>query len=120
MPLQHLLYLEDLSAGMTFTAGPEKISEADIIAFATEFDPQPFHTDPEAAKSTVFKGLAASGWHTMALTMRMIVNGVPLAGGIIGFGGEISWPAATRPATSFPSSARLSRSPPRVRNLPRG
>jgi acyl dehydratase len=93
-----LLYLEDISAGMTFTAGPVKISEAEIIAFAKEFDPQPFHVDPEAAKNTIFKGLAASGWHTMGLTMRMLVEAAaPLAGGIIGFGGEISWPKPTRP-----------------------
>jgi|SRR5215469_7447615 len=93
-----LLYLEDISAGMKFRAGSVKIGEADIIAFAKEFDPQPFHTDPEAAKNTIFKGLAASGWHTMALTMRMLVEGAaPLAGGIIGFGGEISWPRPTRP-----------------------
>jgi acyl dehydratase len=93
-----LLYLEDLSVGMKFQAGPEKISEADIIAFAKEFDPQPFHMDPEAAKNTIFRGLAASGWHTMGVTMRMLVNGAaPLAGGIIGFGGEISWPRPTRP-----------------------
>jgi acyl dehydratase len=93
-----LLYLEDISAGMRFTAGPVTISEAEIIAFAKDFDPQPFHSDPEAAKNTIFKGLAASGWHTMALTMRMLVDGAaPLAGGIIGFGGEISWPKPTRP-----------------------
>jgi len=92
------LYLEDLSVGMRFTAGPVKISEADIIAFAREFDPQPFHTDPEAAKNTIFKGLAASGWHTMALTMRMLVTeAMPLAGGVIGLGCEISWPRPTRP-----------------------
>lgn len=92
-----LLYLEDLSVGMTFAAGPVKIGESDIVAFAKEYDPQPFHTDPEAAKNTVFKGLAASGWHTMALTMRMIVDSAKLAGGIIGFGGEISWPGPVRP-----------------------
>jgi acyl dehydratase len=92
-----LLYLEDLSVGMTFTGGPVKVSEAEILAFAKEYDPQPFHTDPEAAKSTVFKGLAASGWHTMALTMRMIVGCAKLAGGIVGFGGEISWPGPVRP-----------------------
>jgi acyl dehydratase len=91
------LYFEDLSAGMTFTAGPIKISEAEIIAFAKEYDPQAFHTDPVRAENTVFKGLAASGWQTMGLTMRMIVEAVPLAGGVIGFGGEISWPRATRP-----------------------
>jgi acyl dehydratase len=93
-----LLYLEDISAGMRFAAGPVTIGEAEIIAFAKEFDPQPFHMDPEAAKNTVFKGLAASGWHTMGLTMRMLAEGAaPLAGGVIGFGGEISWPKPTRP-----------------------
>jgi acyl dehydratase len=92
-----LLYIEDLSVGMTITAGPVKVSEAEIVAFAKQYDPQPFHTDPEAAKNTVFKGLAASGWHTAALTMRMIVDGVKLAGGAVGFGGEISWPGPTRP-----------------------
>jgi acyl dehydratase len=82
---------------MRFAAGPLTISEAEIIAFAKEFDPQPFHTDPEAAKNTVFKGLAASGWHTMGLTMRMLVKGAaPIAGGLIGFGGEITWPRPTR------------------------
>ncbi len=96
MPMKPL-YLEDLSAGMTFAAGPVKISEADIIAFGKMYDPQPFHIDPEAAKNTIFTGLAASGWHTMALTMRMLVNGAWLAGGVIGFGGEISWPGPVRP-----------------------
>jgi acyl dehydratase len=91
------LYLEDLSAGMTFTAGPIKVTEAEIIAFAKEYDPQPFHTDPVRAVNTVFKGLAASGWQTVGLTMRLIVEAAPLAGGVIGFGGEISWPRATRP-----------------------
>lgn len=91
------LYLEDLSVGMSFTAGPIKITGAEIIAFAKEYDPQPFHTDPVRAVSTVFKGLAASGWQTVGLTMRMIVEAAPLAGGVIGFGGEISWPRPVRP-----------------------
>ncbi len=92
------LYLEDLAVGMKFSAGPEHLSEAEIIAFAKEFDPQPFHTDPERAKNTVFKGLAASGWHTIAVTMRMLVNGaMPFAGGSIGFGAELSWPKPVRP-----------------------
>ncbi len=92
------LYLEDLSPGMKFSAGPLRLSETAIIAFAKEFDPQPFHTDPEAAKHTLFKGLAASGWHTVAVTMRMLVDGgVPLAGGMIGFGAEVAWPAPVRP-----------------------
>ncbi len=92
------LFLEDLSVGMKFTAGPRQVTEQEIIAFAKEFDPQPFHTDPEAAKNTIFKGLAASGWHTVALTMRMLVDGaMPIAGGVIGLGIELSWPRPTRP-----------------------
>jgi acyl dehydratase len=92
------LYLEDLSVGLKFSAGPRSVSEQEIIAFAKEFDPQPFHTDPEAAKQTIFKGLAASGWHTIAVTMRMLVEGaMPFAGGSIGFGAEISWPRPVRP-----------------------
>jgi acyl dehydratase len=68
-----------------------------IIAFASAFDPQPFHLDDEAARSTVFGGLAASGWHTMAVTMRLIVgDGAPFAGGVIGVGAELSWPRPTR------------------------
>jgi acyl dehydratase len=92
------LFLEDLSVGMKSTAGPRQVTEQEIIAFAKEFDPQPFHTDPEAAKSTIFKGLAASGWHTVALTMRMLVDGaLPIAGGAIGLGVDLSWPRPTRP-----------------------
>jgi acyl dehydratase len=63
-----------------------------------EFDPQPFHVDPAAAKRTFFGGLVASGWHTAALTMRLLVEGgVPIAGGMVGAGGEIRWPNPTRP-----------------------
>jgi acyl dehydratase len=92
------LYLEDMAIGMTFSSGPKTMSEEAIIAFAREFDPQPFHTDPEAARTTVFKGLAASGWHTLGITMRMIVDsGISLAGGLIGFGAEVSWPRPVRP-----------------------
>jgi acyl dehydratase len=92
------LYLEDLSVGMKFSAGPVRISEAEIIAFARQFDPQPFHMDPEAAKHTIFKGLVASGWHTVGVTMRLLVQGaMPFAGGSIGFGAEVSWPNPVRP-----------------------
>ncbi|MEO7129407.1 MAG: MaoC family dehydratase, partial [Rhodoferax sp.] len=73
--------------------------EAQIKAFAAQFDPQPFHLDDEAAKATMFSGLAASGWHTAAITMRLLVTGgLPIAGGIIGAGGELSWPRPTRPS----------------------
>jgi acyl dehydratase len=92
------LYLEDLHPGQTFTSHAEEITEAAIKEFAEKFDPQPFHLDDEAAKSTLFGGLAASGWHTAAFTMRLNVTGGPkLAGGIIGGGGEINWPTPVRP-----------------------
>ncbi len=97
-----LLYLEDLYPGMTFSAGPVTLSEEAIIAFAKEFDPQLFHTDPEAAKRTVFKGLAASGWQTACVTMRMLVDGaMPFAGGSLGYGVEISWPKPVRPGDAL-------------------
>ena len=93
-----LLYLDDLYVGRRFASGKHVLDERQIVAFATEFDPQPFHTDPEAAKRTLFRGLAASGWHTAAITMRLQVDGgLPIAGGIVGIGGEVGWPTATRP-----------------------
>src|ERR1051325_5288687 len=92
------LYLDDLRVGQRFVTGAHAIDEAQIKAFASQFDPQPFHLDDEAAKGTLFGGLAASGWHTAALTMRLIVEqGLPLVGGIISSGGELSWPKPTRP-----------------------
>jgi acyl dehydratase len=92
------LYLEDLSAGMEFVSEEVEVTSDAIIAFAEQFDPQPFHTDPEAAKESFFGGLAASGWHTAALTMRLLVTGGPqIAGGTIGAGGELQWPTPTRP-----------------------
>ena len=92
------LYLEDLSVGQRFTSGTYLMEESRIKAFAAEFDPQPFHLDQSAADASVFKGLVASGWHTAAVAMRLLVTGgLPIANGIIGFGGEISWPRPTRP-----------------------
>ena len=77
------------------------MEEAKIKDFATEFDPQPFHRDETAAQASTFKGLAASGWHTAAIAMRLLVTGgLPLANGIIGLGGEITWPRPTRPGDS--------------------
>ena len=92
------LYLEDLYVGQRFVSPGRAISAAEIKAFAGEFDPQPFHLDETAAEGSFFSGLAASGWHTAALTMRLLVEGgLPIAGGVIGAGGEIRWPRATRP-----------------------
>ena len=91
------LYLDDLAVGQRFTSGSLTLDAAAIKAFAKAYDPQPFHLDEDAAKSTLFGGLAASGWHTAALTMRLLTESVPLAGGIVGAGSEISWPHPTRP-----------------------
>src|SRR6476661_5758828 len=94
----HRLYLEDLEVGRRFTSASHALDEAQIKAFAAQFDPQPFHLDEQAARSSLFGGLAASGWHTAAITMRLMVGGgVPIAGGVVGAGGEISWPRPTRP-----------------------
>jgi acyl dehydratase len=92
------LYLDDLHVGLRFTTGTYRIDQAQIIDFANAFDPQPFHLDPEAAQGSVFRGLAASGWHTAAITMRLLVqDGAPIAGGIVGAGTELTWPRPTRP-----------------------
>jgi acyl dehydratase len=92
------LFLDDLRVGQRFTAGPVSVTASEIVRFAREFDPQPFHLDHEAAKATLFRGLAASGWHTAALTTRMLTDGgIPIATGVIGVGGEIAWPNPVRP-----------------------
>jgi acyl dehydratase len=91
------LYLEDLQVGQRFACGQHALDAAQIKAFAREFDPQPFHLDEEAARATFFGGLAASGWHIVCLTMRMIAEKVPFAGGLIGGAAEITWPQPTRP-----------------------
>lgn len=93
------LHLEDFSPGQRFAAGPVTVEADEVIDFARRYDPQPFHTDPEAAKShPLFRGHAASGWHTAALTMRMVVEALgQIEGGAIGGGGELQWPRPTRP-----------------------
>lgn len=95
---QETLYFDDLKVGDTFTTGSYEINAADIKRFAAEFDPQPFHLDDKAARDTIFGGLAASGWHTAAITMRLLVSDGPkLANGVLGAGGEIEWKTPTRP-----------------------
>jgi acyl dehydratase len=92
------LYLEDFTVGQRFLSATHRIDADQIKAFASRFDPQPFHTDEVAAQTSFFKGLAASGWHTAAITMSLLVKSdMPIAGGLIGAGGEISWPRPTRP-----------------------
>ena len=96
------LYLENLHVGQTFTSGLYHMDEARIKAFAAEFDPQPFHLDETAAGDGVFRGLAASGWHTAAVTMRLLVTGeLRLANGIIGLGGEVAWSKPVRPGDTL-------------------
>ena len=92
------LYLEDLTVGQRFTSGTYVMDAVRIKEFAAEFDPQPFHLDEDAAQASVFKGLAASGWHTAAVAMRPLVeSGMRFANGILGLGGEIAGPKPTRP-----------------------
>jgi acyl dehydratase len=93
------LYFEDFAVGQIYRTGELTVSADAIKTFATSFDPQPFHLDDAAATRTFFQGLAASGWHTAALTMRLLVTeGAPIAGGIIGAGmDELRWPRPVRP-----------------------
>jgi acyl dehydratase len=89
-------YLEDIEVGQTFVSDTHAVDEQQITAFAKQFDPQPFHTDAQLAKQTLFGGLIASGWHSAAMTMRLLVEAFPIANGVIGLGGEAAWPNATR------------------------
>ena len=92
-------YLEDLAVGQTYRSGRLRVDEERIKTFAAEFDPQPFHLDADAARGSIFGGLAASGWHTAAMTMRLLVQSeFKPAGGIIGAGfDEFRWPLPVRP-----------------------
>jgi acyl dehydratase len=96
------LFLDDLRVGQRFNTGSYRMEEDRMKAFAAEFDPQPFHLDDAAAQNSIFRGLAATGWHTAAATMRLQVSGeMRLAGGLIGLGGEIAWPKPTRPGDTL-------------------
>jgi acyl dehydratase len=91
-------WFDDLAVGMQFKTGEAQITAPDIKRFAAEFDPQPMHLDEEAAAKTFFKGLAASGWHTAAIAMRLLVESRPFGDHpIIGIGGGVRWLAPVRP-----------------------
>lgn len=112
-------YLEHFAVGQIYNTGRLKIDADQIKAFARQFDPQPFHLDEEAAKNSVFRGLAASGWHTAALTMRLMADGeFKPAGGIIGVGfDELSWQRPVRPGDElYAKSEILEVRPSRSRN----
>jgi acyl dehydratase len=124
------LYFDDLKAGGRFDSEPYRITERSIIDFAREFDVQPFHLDAAAAKETVFEGLAASGWHTAAIAMRLFTTTLRFHGGAVGLGvDELRWPVAVRPNDSIRLTTeilelRVSRSKPeygivRIRNTAR-
>jgi len=103
------LYLEDFAAGQKYRTGKLRLEAAAIKAFAATFDPQPFHLDEEAAGASFFAGLSASGWHTAALTMRLLVeSGLRPAGGIIGTRAEeLRWPRAVRPGDELEVEAKV-------------
>jgi len=95
------LFLEDLYVGRRFVSAVHALDAEQIKAFAREYDPQPFHLSDEGAEGTIFGTLAASGWHTMAITMRLLVDSVPLAAGLIGATTEVTWPRPTRPGSKL-------------------
>jgi len=123
------LFLEDLHVGDRFGSDTLEVTEQDIIAFARDFDPQPFHLDQEAAEQSVFKSLVASGWHTAAMSMKLFVTGeLRLAGGSVGLGvDELRWPRPVKPGDTLRLETeilevRRSRSKPdrgviRIRNV---
>jgi acyl dehydratase len=127
MSERDLLYFDDLHPEQRFVSASHTVTEEEIFRFAREFDPQPWHLDHAAARQTLFAGLAASGWHTAALTMRLtVVSGPPIAGGILGVGGELTWSLPVRPGDTLqvhsevldliPSRSRPERGMVRVRN----
>ena len=99
--MQEKLWLEDLAVGQEFLSGTHTLTVDEITEFAGRYDPQPFHLKEEAARQTMFGGLAASGWHTAAVTMKLSVQSFPLASGIIGSGGELRWPWPVRPGDTL-------------------
>jgi acyl dehydratase len=101
------LHLEDLAVGQRFHAGPVEVTRKAIEAFAEDFDPQPFHLDEETARASFFREQVASGWHTAALTMRLLTRAAPLAGGLIGTGGHIEWTRPVRPGDRLAVEAEI-------------
>jgi len=122
-------YLEDLHVGDRFGSDALEVTAESIIAFARDFDPQPFHLDAAAAKESVFKELVASGWHTAAMSMKLFVTGsLRLAGGSVGLGvDELRWPRPVKPGDTLrleteildvrPSQSKPDRGVIRIRNV---
>lgn len=105
-----MLYLEDFTPGRTFTADPATIDGTAVVEFARSFDPQPFHTEPDAAASLFFGGLVASGWHTAAICMRMAVESElgTIANGLVGLEvSQLRWPVPSRPGDTLQLSIEV-------------
>jgi acyl dehydratase len=102
-------YLEDFAVGQVFNSARTHVDKEQIVAYAKQFDPQPFHLDEEAARKSPFQGLAASGWHTAGMTMRMMLDGeFRPAGGILGVGfDELSWPRPVRPGDELHAKSEI-------------
>jgi acyl dehydratase len=105
----HRRFLEDFAVGQVFQTGRMRVEKEAIFAFARQFDPQLYHLDEDAARRSPFQGLAASGWHTAAMTMRLLVDGeFRPAGGILGVGfDELSWPRAVRPGDELHAQSEV-------------
>ena len=100
--MREAIYLDDLAVGRKFVTGSTTLTLEGCKAFASEFDPQPFHLDEAAARDSVFGRIAASGWYTAALSMRLLVQSeMTIAGGLIGLGGEMTWPRPTYPGDTL-------------------
>ena len=102
------LYLEDFALGQSFRSESLTVSLAEVLNFAAAYDPQPFHLDEAAGRASLFGALAASGWHTAALTMKLLVtSGLPVAGGIIGAGSELRWPKPMYPGDTIVAQSEV-------------
>ncbi|MEP6955433.1 MAG: MaoC family dehydratase [Chthoniobacterales bacterium] len=122
-------YLEDVAPGERFTSATYPVREAELIEYARQFDPQPFHLEHAAADSSVFGGLAASGWHTASIAMRLMMTGqMQFVGGTVGLGvDELRWPVAVRPGDELrlvteilevrPSKSKPTHGVIRIRNV---
>lgn len=114
------LHLDDLVVGDRFRSDEYLLDHEQLKAFARRYDPQPFHTDEAAADASLFGGLAASGWQTAAITMRLLVDSVPIAGGLIGLGAELRWPNPTRPGDRLHVETRITGITPSASKPDRG
>ena len=116
------LYWEDFESGQVWDLGSRTVSEAEIVAFARQWDPQPFHIDPDAAQGSVFGGLIASGWHTGAMWMRLYVDS--LLDGNAGMGSpgieELRWLAPVRPGDELHGRLTVLEATPSERHPDRG